>query len=249
MKQKCVTSSSIRPPSLPTRNTMKILVALVPSLVAGILLAGVLCSCTPKSRIEGSVFIVEKDAPSVKLALVSIAAIPEKDFDKTKLLLSDTKVYESVKTSYVKFRKDVDEVAQAAVTGLLDLRAGDSESAKSHNKASSERLKSTLAHHNRETARLIKNLMEDVILPCFPPAIASTKTDADGKFALRLPAGKYVLVASSNRDTGEYFWLSPLDTENVPSPLMLSNDLLLNNFDKVWAFLSRFGLSKPNIQE
>ncbi len=64
-----------------------------------------------------------------------------------------------------------------------------------------------------------------------PTPQATSKTDADGRFTLTLPSGKYVLVATTSRrvvaSNEVYYWLVSVDTSAPPIPLMLSNDNLL----------------------
>ncbi len=61
-----------------------------------------------------------------------------------------------------------------------------------------------------------------------PPPMATAKTDADGKFTLPLPSGKYVIAAKTSRrvgdDTEVYSWLVSLDLTASGQTLMLSND-------------------------
>jgi hypothetical protein len=63
-----------------------------------------------------------------------------------------------------------------------------------------------------------------------PKGFAS-KTDADGKFLLDLPAGKYVVAAKSSRlvslySQEDYYWLIYVNTTSKNQSLMLSNDNL-----------------------
>ena len=61
-----------------------------------------------------------------------------------------------------------------------------------------------------------------------PAAVATGKTDADGKFTLTLPPGKYVFAATASRsvskDTEQYAWLVKVDASNPVHGLLLSND-------------------------
>ncbi len=64
-----------------------------------------------------------------------------------------------------------------------------------------------------------------------PQPIQTAKTDADGKFSLKLKPGKYALVASAHRQVinGEenYYWLVWASIDNKQSNrIMLSNDNL-----------------------
>jgi hypothetical protein len=60
-----------------------------------------------------------------------------------------------------------------------------------------------------------------------PKAAAVAKTDADGKFSLSVPQGRYVIAAQASRsvfrDTEYYYWLVAVDGTK-PQALMLSND-------------------------
>lgn len=70
-------------------------------------------------------------------------------------------------------------------------------------------------------------------LPNLPDPKFISKTDAEGKFTLKLPSGKYVITANTSRDifgsTENYRWLVTVDTSNTNQPLMLSNDNLLES--------------------
>ena len=64
-----------------------------------------------------------------------------------------------------------------------------------------------------------------------PTPFTTAKTDADGKFSLKLKPGKYVLAAISSRtvgtDTEKYCWLVWLTVDpNQSKRVMLSNDNL-----------------------
>lgn len=64
----------------------------------------------------------------------------------------------------------------------------------------------------------------------FPKGVATTDTDAEGKFILKLPkAGRYAIVARSERkvidSTEKYYWLIGLDVnENNSNTIILSNN-------------------------
>jgi len=63
-----------------------------------------------------------------------------------------------------------------------------------------------------------------------PGPARSAKTDADGKFQMKIPrSGSYVVAASSSRFVGgsteKYYWLVKVDPRKE-STIMLSNDNL-----------------------
>lgn len=61
-----------------------------------------------------------------------------------------------------------------------------------------------------------------------PHAVTAGKTDADGKFSISLPIGRYVLAATTSRqvlrDKEQYYWLVSVDVSAPNQSLMLSND-------------------------
>jgi hypothetical protein len=61
-----------------------------------------------------------------------------------------------------------------------------------------------------------------------PTPLASSKTDADGRFTMKLPQGKYAIAASATREvlssTESYYWLVWVDATGPERSLMLSND-------------------------
>lgn len=63
------------------------------------------------------------------------------------------------------------------------------------------------------------------------PQGQSYKTDADGRFLMKLPKGKYAVVAHATRKTidatEEYYWFVWQAVDGNPKKLMLSNDNLL----------------------
>lgn len=70
----------------------------------------------------------------------------------------------------------------------------------------------------------------EFLLAGIPSPKFTSKTDADGKFALKLPSGKYVITANTSRDvfgsTETYHWLVTVDTSTINQLLILSNDNL-----------------------
>ncbi|HEY8560210.1 MAG TPA: hypothetical protein VIL74_07525 [Pyrinomonadaceae bacterium] len=60
--------------------------------------------------------------------------------------------------------------------------------------------------------------------------VASVKTDADGKFSIKIPRGEYIIQAASSRkifdDTEFYKWNLPVKLTEAKHQIFLSNDNL-----------------------
>lgn len=129
-------------------------------------LLAMLSGCGEK-EMTGQIFVVTQGKDNIKLALVTVGAIPQEEFDQ-----------------YLK-----------------------------------------APGRNRGFGN------EDFFIKNLPQPKFISKTDADGKFALTLPSGKYVITANSSREvfgsTETYHWLVTVDTSNINQPLVLSNDNFL----------------------
>jgi hypothetical protein len=199
---------------------------------------------TATKRIEGQVFIVTKSGTAVKLALVQVSAIP----------LGQTEQYlREVEREVIGERHKADSFvneAKAAVRNATKAR-------EQHYQAWSrqlgdpmqelkKRMRGAYDASNAEYEALVKRVwkmdarLEEAVharhvmhsaAPYFtklPEPVATTKTDADGKFSLTVPAGdEYVLASRAKRSlpgggSEHYFWL----VKAQGSTVMLSNDNL-----------------------
>lgn len=131
-------------------------------------LLAMLSGCGEK-EITGQIFVVTQGKDNIKLALVTVGAIPLEEFDQ-----------------YLK------------VPGHTVTRGFGN---------------------------------EDFFIENLPQPKFISKTDADGKFALTLPKGKYAITANSSRNifgsSETYHWLVYVDTSSSNQLLILSNDNLL----------------------
>jgi hypothetical protein len=117
---------------------------------------------------------------------------------------------------------------------------------------------------NAEKAKLdgvlekVKNyLTPEYLMDGLPEGNIKSVTDADGKFSMKLPRGKYVLVASAQRrvfsSTEDYHWLVWVDaTGSEPKQITLSNQNMLgeDTEDGVFKFKELIpSLESPNSEE
>jgi len=213
-----------------------------------------LTACGPNEReLTGQVFIVTQGGDNKKLGLVEVLAFPENNsevltyFKTSHAALVARRppaeaAYNASKTAYEEAR-DRDSQEEKTIKHLLDF-ARDPYKDLSARRAA---LSSASAHTKRfekttqEVALLRKQLTDAIDTQIFwlsselyfqklPThlATAKTKTDADGKFSMKLPAGRYVVAAAATRKVSDkeekYFWLIRVDTSARNESVMLSND-------------------------
>lgn len=162
-------------------------------------------------QITGQVFVVTRGGDSVKLGLVRVSVLAEA----------------TIKSS-------INGTARRGPSERADFRAR-------ARKLSAEI--DTLGSHGQdaqpqqtELSRLL-DAVADVGSPGYyfdalPAGIYATKTDADGKFAIRLPrTGRCAVVARATREVGGdmevYYWMVWASCASLPEQLLLSNDNML----------------------
>lgn len=204
------------------------------------------------SPISGQVFVVTQGKENIKLALVEISAISEKDIIQY-LNAKHSNGLEQQKG----LMPDLDSAKKAAFLASNALNRAEKEyelvfdrmgvaATKDHeefnNLVEVERQLADKKSKLSDTADLKSNAYRkmkskfdyfdsaEYYFEKLPTPISIGKTDADGKFTLSLPAGKYVIAATSSRkvfkDTESYHWLVWVDTSSPNQSLMLSNDNL-----------------------
>jgi hypothetical protein len=94
------------------------------------------------------------------------------------------------------------------------------------------RLEMSKSNLSKITDKLVSYVQASFLFDGLPEGKIKAVTDADGKFSMKLPSGKYALVASSERrvvnTTEEYYWLIWVDIDGKePKQIMLTNQNLL----------------------
>lgn len=221
------------------------------ALITATLFALTMLSGCGEKEITGQAFVVTQAKENIKLALVTVGAIPQEEFDQF-LKAKQSEKLKQQETLQMKYK----EVKNKKIDCVLDI-PGNSRPFSVSNFSSYEWNKSTIElltdnKHKAMRDEAIKNnamvdearakakavIAEyeafdkaDFLLAGMPAPKLTSKTDADGKFALKLPSGKYVITANSSREvfgsTETYHWLVTVDASNIKQPLMLSNDNLL----------------------
>lgn len=194
-----------------------------------------------KLNISGQVFVVTQGKENIKLALVEVGAIPEKDITQY-LSTKHSNGLEQQKA----LMPELESAKKEAVTASTEANKAEKEFTSREVKVftqedvdawkNAERTKG-IAGAKKSTYKKIKDKYDYfdsteyyLYLEKLPNPMAISKTDADGKFTLSLPPGKYAFAATSSRkvfkDTEYYYWLVLVDTSSPNQSLMLSNDNL-----------------------
>jgi hypothetical protein len=201
-------------------------------------------------EITGQVFVVTQGRENIKLALVGVGVLTGRSvmehIKEKKKLAADQVLALSPALEVAKSAASsaAGKVGAAKQTVQKNAKLSDDSIAKpSHEEhfrileISEDELGSAQkAAGQKQSAFLkLKNQIDYYSSPEYffdhsPAAISTAKTDADGKFSLALPPGKYVLFASATRSiltTSEtYHWLVKVDTTAGNQQIMLSNDNL-----------------------
>ena len=95
-----------------------------------------------------------------------------------------------------------------------------------------QKLSNSKAKITKINEKLLSYLNQSYLLEGLPEGKIKAVTDADGKFSMKLPTGKYALVASSQRrvvdSTEEYYWLVWVNLDGQEAKqIMLSNQNML----------------------
>ena len=191
-----------------------------------------------KKRVDlsGQVFVVTNGRENVKLALVEVSAIPEKA------------VMDALKANGTEGHRQQEAIAaqlEAAKQDAITTRSAAKRAQDAFDSSTNISDFSTLNNANFVAAKASVDSREKVrdleqklryyssgayLFEGLPSPVVTSKTDADGKFLLSIPAGRYVIAARSNRkvfnSTENYYWLVVLNTASPNHSLMLSNDNL-----------------------
>lgn len=193
-------------------------------------------ACGPSEvDLNGDVFIVTQGGSSIKLGLVEIDAIAEPDMsnfikskmEHAKIEMDRLKPVLVNLLSEVKQTHDVYDKVWHAQADNPDNEKINKEFALTYQRFDKKR-----EEYNSFEAQYFGFLKGTYWLEGLPRPIQVTKSDADGKFTLKLKPGRYGLVATSVRkvinSTEEYYWILWMDVNKKSlTKVLLSNDNLL----------------------
>lgn len=202
------------------KSAANLVAATVASLFVFAVMATSTCAASRTSKVtlselSGQIFIVTRSRANIKLALVGVTAIPEKEAVAW-LRAAQAKSEDRKAFILENVRERKSELAEA------ERNAGFSQ------KEVDDRLRTT-----KEYLDSLEDYEYFSSGPYYfetrPVSRFEGKSDADGRFRLLLPEGRYALTASASRMVGQktegYYWLIWIDVRGHQS-VTLSNDNL-----------------------
>lgn len=200
----------------------------------------VMLSGCGKKDVAGQIFVVTQAKENIKLALVTVGAIPQVEFDQylNAKKIKKLEQQQLLLTEYEKAKSNLELNTNRYNWYNLLLKdsptVGLSEKLRKHYESIKKDLVTVEIAIAKDMAVIAKYEAfdkADYLLDGLPQSKFISKSDADGKFTLILPKGKYVITANSSRgvfgSSEIYHWLVSVDTSSVNQLLMLSNDNLL----------------------
>lgn len=192
-----------------------------------------------EQKITGQVFVVTQGKDNIKLALVAVGAIPQKEFDQY-LKAKQSKKLEQQKLLSPKY----EQAKSRLLNSERGLESMDVMKKTNHyvpikrQKADMDFVDGLITKFEAVRTECKAVIAEyesfdktEFLFDGLPRVSAIAKTDADGKFTLSLPKGKYVLTANSSRKVAgsleAYYWFIFVDSSSADQPIILSNDNLL----------------------
>jgi hypothetical protein len=189
-----------------------------------------------ENKISGQIFIATKGGENIKLALVTVFAIPENKMQsyinekKSNAIVQKNKLISTIDLP----RKELEQakLATKEAKNYVDSQTGSSSFMKAMD------VYSLCQKQEFEKLMVVSKIERDInyfnsieyYFDSLPSEITKAKTDSDGKFNLSLPPGKYAITASSHRQAGGvaeyYYWLISVNTKSKNQSIMLSNDNL-----------------------
>ena len=180
--------------------------------------------------IEGQVFIRTKGGETIKLSLVDVLVVDEKV------------VTEQIEKQRAQAQPLLDELRLQRTAIREKFNAANTGATLAHEERMKDvlnpKLQAAYEQKRKDASDRIKEVGDvsskilylstaRFLLDGLTGIVASTKTDADGKFSVKLKNGNYVVIAESGRAIGKetelYTWLVKLRVE-ADSKLFLAND-------------------------
>lgn len=192
--------------------------------------------------LEGQVFIVTKAAENIRLGLVEVMLIPENDI--TNYVADRNKRLNDDRPDFEKEIADLDKSISELKANSEKSKALTEESRALGDDVSIQR---SMNENGEKAIALIEQVRESRIkakenwpasshyFKNLPTSLASTRTDADGKFSLPIPKqGKFAITAHASRKTWsaneEYYWMVWVSLNGkVSGNIILGNQNLMSS--------------------
>jgi hypothetical protein len=220
------------------------------SVVFGLMAGAVaIVGCSRRVTVlTGQVFIVTRSGESVRLGLVTVAAIPDSSISRFVALKRSNAAEEEGRLA-----RDLSAADSAVAAAEREMASMAEKTRRVQEKYikgeidTDQWLKARSVGDGKERKEFAENHREEVrgrakywrsagfYFDGLPAAVAVTKTDADGKFTLRIQwEGGVVLAAEASRElvstTEKYHWLVRVpESVRESGSIMLSNDNVISS--------------------
>lgn len=207
----------------------KLLFLVVPVLIATSTFAQSKGPSGKSQSLAGQAFIVTKGSGVYKLALLEMNFYRDDAFEK-EIKLHAQNYSEEYRELFKQLKEDEDRL-NASKRNLesvkLQIKLGTKDDSDEYPAFEIYR-KSALRFNGTAINYLDIAYAKPVFERLIP--VKSIKTDADGRFQLELPAGKYIMYSKGSRSIGrseeDYRWLLRVDLNKSKNELILNNDNL-----------------------
>lgn len=179
-------------------------------------------------NIEGQAFVVTKDRSNIRLAIMNVAVHKEIDglklFGAAEEARALSKNYAKLKALYAELYGNLDSIQKSlnmeasGSAKYLELRAKYDQIAEEWSTTGHELEALKISCSKRPLVHHIEAMRDP---------ITAARTDVDGSFKFKLPAGAYLLIASTDRQVGatreSYYWAVKVDLGKSSQKVILSN--------------------------
>ncbi len=203
--------------------------------------------CSPSEKdVLGDAFIVTSGGQNIKLGLVEIYIYSESSVQpiiQPRIQTAKVEISRLTPTEN-KLQEEEDKLEKAYEAAEYHhdhaFHSINSSEEKSYARVlkSLDKLNAKLSEHQKHLRKMLEYVEGRFYISDLPTPMFKTKTDADGKFTLKLKPGKYALAASSSRVVGEgypeeYYWLIWIIVDlKQQNKIMLNNDNLFERNSK-----------------
>lgn len=210
-----------------------------------LIIVSLIFGCTPKEmEVSGEVLIIAEGGQNIKLGLAEISVIDSDEmmlFSQNKMLYAKQETdrmkpkIQKAQQEYKKMLRSKEKFYRVYLDNIYSHR---------YNKKYQDLL-DAISKKRYEINKLIASyntyFKGAYFFTGLPKPTLSSKTDADGKFILKLKPGKYAIVANTSQKAGksdiDYYWFIWFDAEKgSKQKLILSNDNLFGSECKFCIF-------------
>lgn len=189
-------------------------------------------SCKRDTVLNGEVFVVTRGAGNYKLGAIQVRAI---EADKFRVFLANKQAFSAGELRRLgrrlnELKEQLDRANLSREEALRKARlVPNLLLAQTYLQEAEAKAKEV--RHIQSEIDDIQSDLDEMIDSCFrdlPPAAATAISNADGRFTLRVPSGRYVIAAHAGRElpnnkTEKYYWLLWVNVTKPEQQIIMSN--------------------------